>query len=469
MYQRILSCLIPVGVLLSLSGCSYFQSELKTVGDISVAQDSTNVLRVNISFQLESPAEIQIAFWPVKDKQRIAYSSLSAKAVEHSITLVGLRDTTEYEFQLAEVVENGTKNGSVHSFTTRKLKVPMLRAAWLRVATYSFPGLILSQRIIKSQKREREGTMGFVYMTDSVGATVWYNQVPGLPKISTWTKNNTVLVLSGRPEQERSAGDHIYEYDVYGKEVRNLDLNKLKEPLEVHHEVLVSEEDDLLLLTYDRKTFQFKEAGKWNDRLITGDGIVKLNAQGDVVWRWSVFDVMDPTKSSYAIDSVGEWGHANALSVDLDGNYLLSFRDWNQIWKVDKASGKVLWKLGENGDFNLPDSCLFSGQHAIHRNYRGEYMLFDNGVKSRKSRVLSFQVDEQKRVAVVKLNLDLPPAGYSAKRGGAYFINENEILVSSPDAASLFVMNTQGEILHEARTGLPDYYRATFVPRLVSK
>ena len=61
-----------------------------------------------------------------------------------------------------------------------------------------------------------------------------------------------------------------------------------------------------------------------------GDGIVIYDLKGNKIWKWNIFDHVDPTSESFIIRE--DWSHANAIDVDYDGNFLVSFRNFDQIW-----------------------------------------------------------------------------------------------------------------------------------------
>ena len=73
--------------------------------------------------------------------------------------------------------------------------------------------------------------------------------------------------------------------------------------------------------------------------------------------------------------------HANAIELDGDGNILLSSRHPDEITKINRETGDIMWRLGgKNNQFTLPgDTLWFSHQHAIRRLANGHYVVFDNG------------------------------------------------------------------------------------------
>lgn len=201
---------------------------------------------------------------------------------------------------------------------------------------------------------------------------------------------------------------------------------------------------------------------------IKGDKIIKLDSFGNVVWTWNIFDYSKPKEDS----NIDEWGHANSLEVDDDGNILVSFRDFNQIWKIDGKKGDVLWKLGKGGDFDINDEAVFYGQHSIDLINSEEILMFDNGHAQFRSisRVLSIKINEVERTATLKVIIDLPEDYTSYRMGSAYLMNEDHVLVcSAKKLMSLAVFNVHsGKLLWEVKAN-KDSYRAIYSEEFLSK
>jgi hypothetical protein len=66
---------------------------------------------------------------------------------------------------------------------------------------------------------------------------------------------------------------------------------------------------------------------------------------------------------------------------DDDGNILLSCRNFNEITKINRQNGAIIWRLGgKKNQFNFTnDPVGFNGQHDIRRIDNGNITLFDNG------------------------------------------------------------------------------------------
>lgn len=444
-----------IGVLFILTSCD--TPSIQFENEIEVLNDSTNELRVHINFELEDSVTSYVKYWPVTNNQNIQFSQLSPCALKHSITLIGLKGKTTYQFQVTAKNENKSVQSEVHDFTTKPFPINILHLRWDKDLIEGLDGYILSQRRLVN---------GIIYLIDKEGDVVWYNHVPKQPKLSHWTKNNTILVLYGSTGHRNSSGDHIVEYDLYGNKLLHLNLSELNLPLEAHHELRFDENGDIVMLIYQSVKIDASNLGGDPEQNVLGDKIIKMDRTGEILWEWSVFDHSEPLKDSTILKTAGDWSHANSLSIDADGNYLVSFRNFNQVWKVDANSGNVIWRLGKGGDFNLDEEGEFSGQHAFHLNKDGEYMVFDNGRANRKTRVVTYKVNESTMTAEVRLVVDLPEGLYSDKMGSAYVMNNDNILVCASRTNSIVVIDKQGAVMAHAKVGIPDPYRAEYVPSL---
>ncbi len=87
---------------------------------------------------------------------------------------------------------------------------------------------------------------------------------------------------------------------------------------------------------------------------ILGCNVVEFTSNDTVVWTWTGTDHLDAAKESVApvVTSDGsilliDPFHCDSVDVDpANGNLLVSARQMNSVFYVDRATGKVLWKMG---------------------------------------------------------------------------------------------------------------------------
>jgi len=77
----------------------------------------------------------------------------------------------------------------------------------------------------------------------------------------------------------------------------------------------------------------------------------------------------------------------------------------NQLVKVSRATGKILWRLGVGGDFRMDPADYFYHQHSPELQPGGNILLFDNGTRrpaehgGEFSRALELRLDEKAMTA----------------------------------------------------------------------
>ena len=99
---------------------------------------------------------------------------------------------------------------------------------------------------------------------------------------------------------------------------------------------------------------------------------------GAIVWTWVALEHLDAVQDSTAPEvnpnsrpnqPVAETFHCNSIDVDeATGNILLSARNMNSVFYIERPSGKILWKIGgakytKDGATYVPVNDAFYGQH----------------------------------------------------------------------------------------------------------
>lgn len=169
-----------------------------------------------------------------------------------------------------------------------------------------------------------------------------------------------------------------------------------------------------LLLAYDPEPVRMDlvvQGGNPN-AIVTGLIVQELDAAKNVVfqWRsWDHFSILDASVSQLftLTDSLIDYVHGNAVELDDDGNLLISSRHMNEITKIDRTTGAILWRMGlhaANNQFTfVNDARGFSHQHDIRRLPNGNVTLFDNGnfLSPPYSRGLEYKLNEQSHRATL--------------------------------------------------------------------
>ena len=247
----------------------------------------------------------------------------------------------------------------------------------------------------------------------------------------------------------------IYEITFTGDTLLKIDTkNEI-----LHHELTNDNNNNIIALTYEYKTFDLSNFGGGKEDSIKGDGLVVYDSTGKLVWKWNVFDHEDPLTYKNINSLKNDWTHGNAIGVTYDNNYILSMRTLNQLWKIDSSSGKILWKLGLNGDIPIKESSIFYAQHAIHEIGVDTFLLFDNG--TRKERMISRALIFSMRDDQFKLlhSIELPKDLFSFKQGSVYRFDQDNFLFCSSTNSKIVITDIDGKILWNLSSNF-SFYRA---------
>lgn len=212
------------------------------------------------------------------------------------------------------------------------------------------------------------------------------------------------------------------------------------------HEFLILPNGNYALLGYESSTmdlskfFVFKKNGTQgleNTKVRCGV-IQELNRKKEVVFEWHSkehyqFDDIDTFYVSNLYDI--DWTHFNSLEYDRDGNYLVSVKHFNEITKVNRSTGKIMWRLGgkRNQFAFLNDSLKFLGQHHIRRLLNTHITLFDNGFNRgafHPETAKEYRIDEKKLTITLIWSHINNPKVWSTGYGAVQHLSSGNNLVS---------------------------------------
>ncbi|MBS1668227.1 MAG: aryl-sulfate sulfotransferase [Bacteroidetes bacterium] len=452
--NRFLKVLGFVYMLSLLEACSGSGSNI--IKEIKIGLHNNNNLKIQIDVETAAPADVTVEYWAdsLGEGSKLA-SDTSLGGVSHKIVFCNIYPNTNYSFHIL-TNENGKKQVSkTYHFTSEQL--PM----WLKDQfkyvcndTAALPEKF-KRGFMLMNKRE---TPGLAYIVDFKGRIRWYHMVDGTGfKVVHFTKNKTILSILGKNDEPTSYGSEILELNLLGDTVLYLKKGQGDLKYSIHHEIRENNLNQILTLYVDQRIMDLSSIGGKKIDTVKGDGILILDRKGKKVWQWSVFDVMDPLKDPQLLKTKNDWMHANSLSFDKDSNFLISFYNIGQIWKLDAHTGKIIWKLGKGGTMAMPAECDFTESHTVHINPHGDLMFFDNGVKKRLSEVFALKLNEKEKTAAITLHIKLPPDIYNDRMGSAYMITDTTILCCSSKRKITVLVNPKGVLLWDLETAIPPY------------
>ncbi|MBU3679503.1 MAG: hypothetical protein FGM32_07845 [Candidatus Kapabacteria bacterium] len=165
---------------------------------------------------------------------------------------------------------------------------------------------------------------------------------------------------------------------------------------------------------------------------------------GRVVFEWRSLDhipVTDATEDVDLTQSYVDYIHINSLWREPDGNLLVSCRHTDEILKLERSTGKVLWRFGggasRHREFTILDDTThgfvgFSHQHTVCRTSRGTILMLDNGnlkPEPIRTRVVEYELDEVARTARAIWQYELETDQYIRSMGSVQELENGHLMV----------------------------------------
>jgi hypothetical protein len=200
------------------------------------------------------------------------------------------------------------------------------------------------------------------------------------------------------------------------------------------HEFLLTAEGTALITIYNEKTVDLTPVGGSPAHNTLDSIIQEIDiASGAVLFEWHSLDHIPLTDSYSPILDPYDYFHVNSIDVDLDGNLIVSARNTSCIYKLDRKTGEVLWKLGGiSSDFAIGPGVEFMFQHDARAHPDGTITLFDDGTGSlaHQSRGLRIGVDvTSKTTAMLQQYPHASPPLASSAMGNAQVLPGDGMIV----------------------------------------
>lgn len=203
--------------------------------------------------------------------------------------------------------------------------------------------------------------------------------------------------------------------------------------------------------------------------------IQERTLDGRVVFEWYSLDHIPVTDATEDIDLRQkniDYIHVNDIAEDNDGNLLLSCRHLDEVLKINRLTGTVIWRMGgsksKGNQFtfindNIDGFTGFSHQHSAHWLPGGNLILFDNGeLRNEKfSRAVEYRVDQQAMTAERVWQYRHVPDIFAASQGSVQVLPNNSVLIgwgSSRDTIIATEVRRDGTIDAEIATSPLDFF-----------
>jgi hypothetical protein len=194
-------------------------------------------------------------------------------------------------------------------------------------------------------------------------------------------------------------------------------------------------------------------------------------ASGRLLYSWDSLEHVPLSESHKELGDSGtsdkpyDYFHINAISYAADGNLIVSARHTWTVYKIDRSSGAIIWRLGgKNSDFAVPDGARFAWQHDARLHGGHTLTLFDNGkyqTDGSESSGLVLGVDEHARTVSLRHRYRHPTQLSAATQGSVQLVGKDRVFIGWGEQPYFSEFTTGGKLILDGRFPADDQsYRA---------
>ena len=369
-----------------------------TISGVKVTPNPNNRLSCFVSFRTSRAALPQVEFWASGPLA----SRVSGKVpgVDHEVLVIGMLAETRYYLVPPARDSDGllARHGTPAQFVTGKLPlhVPLAELV-IHDPRRSLAGWTLTT--VSAGKRNSGGVImdpdfvptAVMYVME--GRPVWYHE-HRLPRVgdARYVDGHVLVASMGEINEPKTSA---LEVDLAGRLVWLGPMQPLN-TVDGHYNHHFEKLEDGNYMAIKNQLL----------RRVIGDVIVVMKPNHKEIWSWRSLDHVKPDLNLYTNAGYFDYMHGNSLQADLDrGAIYYNARHQSAVFKIDRKTGDVLWRLGQGGTFKKDPKAnypWFEQAHGVEVQPDGNVLLYDNGLTSRGfSRAVEYRLDEANKTATI--------------------------------------------------------------------
>jgi hypothetical protein len=325
-------------------------------------QSSGNVLTVRATVAGSGLDSVRIRYENPTDGVRYT-TGVAMVGDTVQLRIAGLRANADYLIRAEGWRGAGLIQSDTVHYLTDSLPVPLRTFTLSPTAGTPSAGYLLVPALA--------GGVGYLVAFDSAGTIRWYLDVspyyPGTsPADLKQLPNGNILTYIGATRGWDPIFGKYYEFNLDGEVVRTYSA-----PLPLYtdnHDIVLEFSDTVpvaaVLLGYDIRGLDLTAYGGAASVAVAGHQLIRLRLDGttDFFWNgWDHLSLLDWTEEPQTtkLGPTTDFDHPNSLAIDLDGNYVVSWRNFGEVSKIDARTGALLWRWGgRNNQFTFVNDAM---------------------------------------------------------------------------------------------------------------
>lgn len=303
---------------------------------------------------------------------------------------------------------------------------------------------------------------------DNLGRPVWYHPTGGAlttdfrvqlyqgAPVLTWWQVGTV-------DDPKAPGSTEYLADTSYRIVAQFHAGN--DRVTDLHELLLTPQGTALITVSSTVSADLTSIGGPADGTVQENGVQEIDvATGNVLFEWMSLPDVSVDESYAKLPRVGaayDYFHINSVNVDTDGNLIVSARHTWTVYKINRTTGAIMWRLGgKKSDFTLGSGLPFAWQHNAVPIDAQTIRIFDNESNGTPvlpySRVLWVHHDDSTMTAEIVKSIVHPELVRADAEGNAQDLENGNTMIGWGTGNRFSEFDANGQILYDAAQ--PDHY-----------
>ena len=285
---------------------------------------------------------------------------------------------------------------------------------WIRCLPHDFPQLSVSRPAdpppgwyLTGNLNSASGSGTYAMVLDNNGTPVWYQKSLGTAfNLSLFSRNQLAWISTARG----FGGDPTLAYQIYDIQTQKTQWITTAAPPLDPHEIVTLPKGHVMLMSIPLKANVDVRSLGGTRATIVDCVVQEIDKQGRLVWQWRGSDHISLSESVHPLtinvrqQVAYDPFHCNSIDVDpVSGNVLVSARETDSLYLIDKTTGMIIWKLGgtaANHDHakhivvvGSPESA-FDAQHDARFQPNGDISMYDDeSYRNQAARGAEYHID----------------------------------------------------------------------------
>lgn len=388
------------------------------IEEVNLLSTESNPLARYVEVALTTEGSVTLEFWHSNGPH--FEKSFDAVDTDHFLPLIGLSADSTVHLVVHAKSGDQIESSDIFSFETVPLPFP---SPEITILNPMEPDGVITVFAIASDDSPQ---INASYIgIDRTGEVVWIGRNGHTTENARFIEpylNESMIDFAGK------RSNNIINYSIL--DAASEVIFNIESSVTLHHDLGVLPNGNIVALAGQSQEVLLENG---ETKALRGDLVVELQLDGQIVWEWNSFDYLDPSTFQTPANDANDWTHGNNVQhLPATDEVLVGFRNLNLLLTIDRETGEITRRIGENGDYTLTSGQWFYGQHHSTLTENGSLTVFDNHFNTSEdlnSRVVQYQIDEAAKTIEEVWSIDL---GHFYRSGGeASLLETGGILINA--------------------------------------